>query len=593
MILQALTRYYDLLAAEPDSGIARLGYSPAKVSFAANLSPEGALLELIPVKVSRPRGKKMEEVPQIMMVPEQMKLTVNICANFLCTNAAYLFGLDTKGNPERVVRCFEAFRALHRQLLEGIDVPDAQAIVRFVERWNPREAAEHPALAANRDELNAGANLVLQLDGAHRYAHEVPEILAAWERHRQPQEDGPRGQCLVSGEVEPIARLHPSLKGVRGANPTGASIVSFNARAYESYGKDEQKGLNAPVGSRAAFAYTTALNALLADSAHRQVLGDASVVYWAETARQEHRDLFSWLVDPGLAEPRQEAARDADAERALKPVFEKIAQGRPASEGLALDPSVRFYVLGLSPNVARISVRFFLTGSFGSFIDRIGQHYADLQLQHAPSEPEYIPLWRLLSETVSPASRDKAASPLMAGAVLRAILAGAPYPQALYNQVLLRIRAEHQISYYKAAIVKACLTRKNLKPKDREGLTVALNEQSDNKAYVLGRLFSALEKAQQDANPGINATIRDRYFTSACATPGSVFPTLLKLSNHHIAKAAYGLNDRKRIQMLLDKLNVNDAPFPAHLSLEEQGLFILGYYHQAKANYAKKEEEQP
>ena len=232
---------------------------------------------------------------------------------------------------------------------------------------------------------------------------------------------------------------------------------------------------------------------------------------------------------------------------------------------------------------------------YRSGLERITAHYRDLQLAHAPFEPEVFPPWKLLAETVSPASRDKSASPLLSGAVMRAILTGSPYPESLASAIHLRIRAEHEVSYYKAAILKACLLRKRLKPSDREVLTVSLNEQSTNKAYVLGRLFSVLEKAQQDASPGISTTIRDRYFASACANPSSVFPTLLRLSMAHISKAEYGTTSYNRIDSLLGKLEVTDDPFPAQLSLDEQGIFILGYYHQNRANYTKtekKEEEQ-
>ena len=196
-----------------------------------------------------------------------------------------------------------------------------------------------------------------------------------------------------------------------------------------------------------------------------------------------------------------------------------------------------------------------------------------------------------MAETVSPKARDKAASPLLAGAVLRSIFMGLPYPEIFFSSVLIRIRAERDISRAKAAIIKACLLRR-CKDKYKEELTVSLNEQSENKAYVLGRLFAVLEKAQLDKNPGINATIKDRYFASACANPASIFPVLLRLSNYHIAKAEYGYSIDRRIQELFDKLEVNNNPFPSHLSLNDQGIFILGYYHQKKAFYTKKDQEE-
>ncbi|NLP25890.1 MAG: type I-C CRISPR-associated protein Cas8c/Csd1, partial [Clostridiales bacterium] len=210
------------------------------------------------------------------------------------------------------------------------------------------------------------------------------------------------------------------------------------------------------------------------------------------------------------------------------------------------------------------------------------KHYQDMSIQKQfDNESSSISLWRILSETVSPSSTNKSASPLLAGSVLRSILTGSPYPTALFNSIMIRIRAERDINYYKASIIKAYLTRCANSRKYEEVLTVALNEKSDNKAYVLGRLFASLERAQQDASSSkLNTTIKDRYFTSACANPASVFPVLLKLSNHHISKSDYGYSSEQRISEIMDILSVDDSPFPKNLSLEEQGVFILGYYHQ-------------
>ncbi len=449
-------------------------------------------------------------------------------------------------------------------------------------------------MQSSLDDLSAGANIAFQLEDG-RLLHKVPEIQAAWEADREAGSSTVRGQCLVSGELRPIARLHPSIKGVQGAQAVGASIVSFNARAYESYGRENGQGLNAPVSEYAAFAYTTVLNRLLADSAYRMRLGDATVVYWAEAPGTAYQEVSQLFMNPPMDEGGTNAVQDTATESMIGRAIGKVASGLPVASAFHLDPNVQFCILALSPNSARLSVRFFLRDSFGNFLERITAHYRDLQLAHAPFEPEVFPPWKLLAETVSPASRDKSASPLLSGAVMRAILTGSPYPESLASAIHLRIRAEHEVSYYKAAILKACLLRKRLKPSDREVLTVSLNEQSTNKAYVLGRLFSVLEKAQQDASPGISTTIRDRYFASACANPSSVFPTLLRLSMAHISKAEYGTTSYNRIDSLLGKLEVTDDPFPAQLSLDEQGIFILGYYHQNRANYAKaekKEEEQ-
>jgi CRISPR-associated protein Csd1 len=299
------------------------------------------------------------------------------------------------------------------------------------------------------------------------------------------------------------------------------------------------------------------------------------------------------LLNGETANADDRIVNDEAAASEIKSVFDKVAQGSPVDTlSVAFDEKTEFHILAVSPNAARLAVRFFVSNTFGETVRKIAAHYHDLRIaKQYDTEPDTFSVWRLLNETVSPQSTDKTPSPLIAGAVLRAIVTGTAYPAALYNAVMLRIKAEKDISYYKAAIIKAYLSRKYKNNANfREVLTMALNEQSDNKAYIFGRLFAVLEKAQQDANPGVKlqSTIKDRYFTSACATPARVFPVLLRLSQHHMSKAEYGYASDRRLGDILDKLDVEHQPFPSNLSLEEQGVFVLGYYQQRNAFYEKK-----
>ncbi len=585
MILQALERYYSILSSDEESGIAPLGYSSANVSYALTLSADGALQGIIPLRQTVQRGKKTVEVPQAMLIPEQSKRSVGIRANFLCDNSSYVFGIDNKGKPERAKQCFEAFQQLHEQVLDGVSCDEASAIVNFVQKWDCDKAAENSVLAPYLEEISKGANLVFKLDGGG-YLHKNPEMKRAWENYISSAENsGEKMQCLVTGEICEIARLHPNLKGVRGAQAMGAAIVSFNAKAYESYGRDDGQGLNAPVGKYAAFAYGTALNYLLANPNNRFSIGDTTVVFWAETSNPQYNAFFSMFLNPPDEGKKDDNTlrRDEKTEILVRDYMKKMASGLPAQPFEGADENVGFYILGLSPNAARLSVRFFIRDNFGGFLKKVTQHYENMRVQKQfAGERETIPPWKLLSETVSPNAKEKTASPLLEGAVMRSILTGAAYPAILYQTLLLRVKAEREVTYGKAAGIKACLTRKDL---FKEVLSVALNEQSDNKAYVLGRLFAVLEKAQEEANG--SSTMKDRFFTSACATPGSVFPTLLKLSGHHVSKAEYGLRFEKMTGDLLGRLNVEKTPFPAHLTLEEQGLFILGYYQQRTSFFTK------
>ncbi len=260
----------------------------------------------------------------------------------------------------------------------------------------------------------------------------------------------------------------------------------------------------------------------------------------------------------------------------------------PINEEVSLN--TRFFILGLSPNAGRLSIRFFWNSSFGDIIENIVKHYKQLEIEKPVFEKRtYLSPYWLLRETVSPAAKDPSASPLLEGSLMRSIITGLPYPSLLVNSILIRIRAEGDINWKKTGILKAWLMNHGQQNSNyQEVLTVSLNRESNNRAYVLGRLFAVLEKAQEEANPGINTTIKDKYFSSACSAPATVFPLILKLSNYYISKAEYGKNLTKQIGELMDRLNVEDSPFPAHLPLEDQAIFILGYYHEHQARFQKK-----
>ncbi|WP_281532242.1 type I-C CRISPR-associated protein Cas8c/Csd1 [Anaerocolumna aminovalerica] len=594
MLLQSLVRYYEILSEDEECDIPRQGYGNVKVSFALNLSREGDLLNIITLKTLSGNSKKL--IAQSMIVPEQVTRSSGVLPNFLCDNSSYVLGFDNKGKPKRSRECFEAFKKLHIDILESVDNEEAKAVLHFLEKWNVEKAAENKILKDYLDDIYGGANFIFKLDGKNSYVHQDNKIKKAWEFYRANNTKSVIKTCLVTGEKSNISRLHPIIKGIQGGQAMGNSLVSFNARAYESYGNEESQGLNAPVSQYAAFAYGTVLNKLLEDRQHRLTIGDATVVYWAESSEGVYQDVMSLLFDPSDLETvdmeKEKYTRDPIALKEVREILEKIFSGKNinVNDETILDKSTRFFILGLSPNAARISIRFFIQDTFGSLLTNVLRHYQDIHIEKQyENEFDSISIWRLLNETVSPSSKDKSASPLLIGSVMRAILEGISYPTELFNTIMIRIRAEKKIGYYKASIIKGYLMRCKNKNKYKEVLGVSLNVNSNNKPYVLGRLFAILEKAQQDANPLINTTIKDRYFTSACATPANVFPVLLKLSSHHIAKAEYGYISDIRLKEVMDLLNVDDNPFPKQLPLEEQGIFILGYYHQKNAFFKKEE----
>lgn len=589
MILQSLVQYYEAL--ERDGKVSRPGWCEAKVSFALDLSAVGELLGVIPLKQQEQRGKKMAEVPQKMKVPEMVSRSSGVSANFLCDNSSYLLGIDKKGKPERSLECFKCAKEKHRNILENADSDFAEAVKNYFEKWNPQTAEEDLVLSPWLDEILEGGNLVFTLNGA--YVQEDEVVKNAWNDYLERSEKGAEGICLVTGKRAEIARIHSTIKGVPGAQSSGAALVSFNAPAFESYGKEQS--FNAPVSTYAVYAYTTALNYLLADKKHAVSIGDTMIVYWSEDGEEACQNVFAAVSEPTI-----------DNQEIVAGVFENLASGKPirveeAEESISTDQ--RFYILGLSPNAARLAVRFFYQDSFGNILKNLKAHYERMEVVRSAADGlQYLGLWRMLQETVNKKSRDKKPPANMAGAAYRAAISGSRYPDSMYQAVMGRIRAEqdnkdlhiYKITRGRAAIIKAYLIRN--RGLEKGEVTVALNENSTNVAYTLGRIFSVLEAIQEDANPNINATIKDRYFNSASATPASIFPVLFKLKNSHIKK----LNNKgkeiyyeKLLGNLQDKITVGEdaglTAYPRRLSLEEQGMFVLGYYHQTQKRYEKKE----
>ena len=578
MTLQALTQYYEELLAA--GKITRPGWAKAKVSFALDLDDAGQVRQLLHLQREVQRGKKTALVPQELDMPSPVKRTAGVAANFLCDNSSYLLGADDKGKPARSLECFSAARALHLSLLKDAASPAAQAIVRFFETWDPAQAAEHPALREDWADLMKGGNLTFWYRDAPAAAD--PAVAAAWQRqYESGGEDAEDTLCLVTGQHTTLARLHPSIKGVAGAQVIGASLVSFNAPAFCSY--EHEQGANAPTGEYAAFAYATALNTLLADRDHVCRVGDTTILFWAANAEAAYQDFMMYSL-----------FNDHYSEGDILSTLHSLAKGESVDWDQArLDPATRFYVLGLAPNAARLSVRFFWQNNFGTLARNIARHYERLDIVR-PSFDKFptLPIWRLVQETVrrpAPGASPADPSPRLAGDLLLAVLNDALYPATLLDGVSLRIRAEHDVTRGKAAILKAYYLRNSSDQNIKEVMTVELNEQSAYLPYVMGRLFAVLEAVQQSANPGINTTIKDRYFNSASATPASVFPLLLNLAQKHLAKLDVGLATYydKKITELNSRIT---CTLPARMSLPEQSAFQIGYYHETQKRYAKKEE---
>lgn len=600
LILAALCELYDRLLADPTSGVARPNYSVGNVVLALELDSMGSIRRAVPLGTQK--GKNI--VGLKIKVPEAVKRSSGDSPNFLCDNIEYMVGVRAGSiDPdERSLRRRHLCRELHERILGDVDDDGARAVLAFLSRETADLLSDN-ALKTALDILSLGGNMVFRLSGDDRYIHDRPAVMGAWERYKDSEApDAEMGQCLVTGKYGPIAVLHKSTQGVIGAQSTGASLVSFNFRAAESYGKEQ--GRNSPVSKQAAFAYGTALNWLVSNSRHRVLAGDTTIVFWAERAGPEE-NLMSEMFAGAFGMDEREDKDDPASERTahhekgateVREILDRLLRGEIPPK-TSFDESVRFYILGLAPNAARLSVRLWNVNTFGGLLKNVATHFDDMAMGHGERErPVSIP--RLLLEFAPAASGKRDAIPkVMVGSLVRSVLDGTPYPDALYASLIARIRAdsndpdqpfERKISYPRAAFIKAYLKRKAriANQKDREeALTPVLNTENKSPGYLLGRLFALMEKAQQDANPNLNATIKDRYYASASATPGLVFPVLLRMTQHNISKAEPGYG--RRTDKLIESVVADIAKFPTHLTLEEQGLFALGYYQQRSELYRK------
>ena len=588
MILQALTAYYEQLVRQ--GKLSAPGWDDSfKVSYELRLNDAGQLLRVVPLLTEKTVGKKTVLAPRAMRVPAHEKRSSGIAANFLCDNSSYLLGADEKGKPERSADCFKACAKLHHVILDGVDSPAARALLAYFDSWDPAQAAAHPLLAEQWKEITGNANLIFGYEAAdhsHSFANDDPAIQNAWQMYYNDRTTGAAMvQCLVTGKEAPAALVHPSIMGVRDAQSSGAALVSFNAPAFCSYGHEQ--GENAPMSEYAAFAYTTALNRLLADRDHCKHVGDTAILCWAENAEPVYQDAMSMFL---FGADEAAGIQESDVQAALKRL--SAGQTVPFLEK-ELSPDQHFYLLGLAPNIARLSVRFFLRDTFGSFAQNLQKHAEEMEIDCSEKEKfRTLPIWAVVNETTRTVPGQPAKpSPQLAGDLLRAVLTGGRYPATLLNGVTLRIRAEQNVTRGRAAVIKAYYLRNYPTELNKEVYTVSLNE-TTNVPYLLGRLFSVLEAVQKAANPGINTTIKDRYFNAACATPGMAFPTLLRLSQKHLRKLNDGLATHydKQITELMAQLP--ESGFPARLSLPDQGKFTIGYYHQTQKRYVKKNEEE-
>lgn len=580
MILQSLNELYSRLAADPAYEIAPPGFSPQKICFRMVLKPDGSLFDIQDARTPDEKGKMQNT---LMLVPGDAKPSgAGINPGLLWDNQTYLLGRQPEDKAYGFgLSRFEAFRQRHLELESTIKDPSFFAVCRFLEQWNSERITEFPIL----NDLGTGFG-IFQLQGEKKAVHESSAVQKWWLLSQAAEVPGDLGQCLLTGEELPIARLHPKIKGVTGAQAAGASIVSFNANAYESYGKAQS--YNAPVSEAAAFRYGTALNSLLTgpkSQKHRIRIGDTTTVFWTEKPSIVE-DCFANIFAGGSQ--ATEEVQDETKRGQLQRVLEAIRSGGKYQE-LGESGDTQFHILGLAPNAARISIRFYHRSTVADLLAKLHDHQRCLEIVRQFTEqtgsrfpdPEFPALWQIIRETARAADE---IPPLLGGALARAIIEGTPYPEGLFSAIIRRIHADRTINYLRAATLKAVLTRNH-----KLDIPIMLDTENTDPAYLLGRLFAALEKTQEDALGNVNAGIRDRFYSAASSTPASVFPRLLRTYQHHLSKLNGGakVNRERMVQEIV--ASVDASGFPNQFALKKQGIFAIGYYHQRKDFFTKKE----
>ena len=597
-MLKELCEYYDLLRSRGESGLVEEGYSSVPITFDLVLNEDGTICEILSYRQQQLVGKKIKLVPTEERFPFRNSIS-GIAAETIDHREKYLFGLDWDKAAQSLcvtknsTLAFEKCKEVNLAFLEPIHTPLAEAYKAFLHLWRPQEQMQHPALVQMGKEY-AGAKFVISLRGEiDKPLNRQPEVTERWEqvfaRTSAPKEDDIVGQCAISGNRLPLARTHDSISGIRGGLATGVNLVCFNNTAFESYGR--KQSYNSSISVESMKKYTGAVNYLTSSKIHKQMLGDMTLLYWAGTAKDEqpYLDMFCFGLMPNsqsAAEADEAARRETD--EMLQKIYDEFAAGRTA-EIDGIDFTTQFYVLGLKPNSSRLSVKIFEKNSFGKILKNIARHCADMRF--SPSDKP-LSVWQIDKALLSPVTSESG-DPALQAKLLLAILQGTPYPQAMLGTVVRRCRIDRDdpdkkqfsVSNTRARIIRACLRRQNYFLEDEYTM---LQENSTDTAYNLGRLFAVLEKVQTEALGNVNATIKDKFFSSACTTPALVFPRLLKLAQPHLAKLGEG-NRIYKDRLIGEILAKIDGTFPNTQSVQQQGMFILGYYQQKQKLYEKTE----
>ena len=582
MILQALNEYYERKAADPDSGIAPEGFEERTIPYLLVIDLGG---DLVDIQFTGDDFQFKKGISFLVPMWQQKSGKDSWkTTNLLWDHYGYVLGHPKSADPKDLDTAQKQQSTFISMVLKVLaKLPGSQeieAVHLFYENNGPQKVKDHEIW--QHIEKITGCNLTFKVVNSLNLVaqiKEIHEIAPLWNGVEFVESFGNSeevGVCLVSGEVgRSIARLHRPISGVNKKPAPLLAVNNLESPAFSSFNK--KQGLNFPISEKATFRYATALNTLLRQNSKQKLrVGDATTVFWSD--RQNHlEDDFGALFD----EPPKDGPDQLTSK--VRALLKSVDTGVLPPE----DHDTKFFILGLSPNSARISVRFWHVGTVAEFSRKIASHFHDLEIIHAPHQRDHLSIWWLL-RSVAALGKSENIPPNLAGDWIRAILTGSAYPETLFQSAIRRIRAEHGVTYERAGIIKASLNRKaRFQTQTDKEMTVSLDKDNTNPGYRIGRLFAVLEKIQEEASPGINATIRDRYYSSASGTPSSVLPILLRIKNHHLGKLEKGreIYFEKLLGEIVGEVAANG--FPAQLNLQDQGRFAIGYYHQRQDFFKK------
>jgi CRISPR-associated protein Csd1 len=597
MILQSLYQLYEeRLKHEEAYKLPQPGYSMQDVSFEIVINPDGSLVHI--VEIPRSQKKKLKQ----MQLPGEGKTSGKVTPNsvhkkagILWNDLSYMTGIEFEDSISFNPLKFEAFRDNHKKLGKNVDDPHLIAALIFLDSWDEEKAIS--IADSLKPFTKTGFGVFRIVDNPIQYLHQRL-LIQSWFDSKfsnvEAKASSQKQQCLITGEFvseSDIESTHsPKIKGIGG---TRTLLVSFEGDAYRSYNKKQSQ--NAPVSKHAVFAYCNALNALLSGPQsyrHKLNIGDTTVVFWTERKTIIESIFAQFLdgkhLDSTLTQNNNE--EDPVIHLQLQSFLESLRKGGNMPTELADIADTKFFILGLSNNTSRLVVRFWHISTIQEMAKRLRAHYDSLVLIRRPNanpyhEPEFPSAYRLLLQTMRDQRETKKnkISPLLGAQLMQTILNETRYPMTLYQGVLNRLRNNDQLNYLKAAIIKAVLIRNF-----NQTIEMSLNTERIEPAYLLGRLFAALEKTQEDAYrpKKINAGIRERFYSSASATPGTVFPRILRTYQHHLSKLKGGMKVNR--ERLIQSIHAPLDGYPAYLDLEAQGLFAIGYYHQRQALFPEK-----